>query len=227
MPKSKQCIAWDGAMIAILDADVTHCNAEIISKGLTYDAISARNIDAGAFGTVVLAALSSPNELKPLRKILEDMTLPELIAFYSRAVNIGIIGPEFSFQFMAVIKNRPAPDNYPRFGDYYAIGIEVSQRGMAVHYSQRYNCLAIGKEAYAAMLLMKEGYTALEAVTAQSVPRGELYDYQMARRGVSYDAGSGEYSYTSFYDAKETARSLPFYHLACPPQTQKEIDDSF
>lgn len=214
-------------MIAILESEVTRCNAEIITKGHTFGSISAKDIDAGAFGTVVMAALSSPNELGALRKILEDMSIPEMIAFYTRAVHIGIIGPDFSFQFMAVIKNRPAPDNYPRFGEYYAVAIEVSQQRLSIHYSQNYNCLAIGKEAYAAMLLMKEGYTAVEAVIAQSTMGGDRYDYQMNRHGVSYDAETGEYGYISFYDAKETARSLPFIHTRYPPKTQKEIDDSF
>lgn len=214
-------------MLALLEHDITGLNTETISRGLTHGSISAKDIDGGAFGTVVLAALSSSNDLKPLRKMFEDMSLPELIDFYRRAAHIGIIQAGFNFQFMAVIKNRTGEDRYPRFGDQYAIAIEVSWTGMRIHYSQSYNCLAVGESAYAAMLLMKEGYTAVEAVIAQSVLNPELADYRMSRQGVSYDAEKETYEYTSFHEAKEKSRSLPFWHADCPPATQKEIDDSF
>lgn len=227
MSKAKQCIAWDGKMLAILEHDVTGHHVELITRGLTHGSIAAGDIDGGAFGTVVMAALSTPNELKMMRKLFESQSLPEVIAFYQRAVSIGLVGLGFEFQFMAVIKNRPAPDNYPRFGEYYAVAIEVKWSGMSVHYSQDYNCLAVGASSYAAMLLMKDGFTAAEAVTAQTVLESELSDYQMYRRGVSYDAEKGTYSYTSFHEAKEKARSLPFYHVDNSPKTQKEIDDSF
>jgi hypothetical protein len=223
----KQCIAWDGKQLALMDRGSTNESCKVYaSQSSRFDELSLPDIDGGPYGKVVLAALSTPNDRRQIEKLLEAKSLPEFIEFYRQAVTIGMIAPDFRFQFMAVIKAPEPPNNFPHYDDIYALSFEISHNTMAIYYSFDYGCLAVGQDAYAAMLLMKDGTPAVHAVTAQGILSTDTPHYRMERYGVSYDAETGEYYYTSFHEAEEQRdKYLPFFRVSVPPKTQKEIDD--
>jgi hypothetical protein len=167
------CIAWDGKTLMALESRQwdTFLYARINGGGLV--------LDGGKLGTIYMLALCAPFEyMAKIREFLEVHPLDEFIRFYRMAASQGLTGKNFKFQLMAVIDRS--------VGYLEATSLDVSCQGVQI---RRDNCcLSVGKDAYAAMLLMGScDRSADEAVFAQALMDDRFQQEPCGANGVYYD----------------------------------------
>lgn len=177
------CIAWDGnALMALKSRHWEH---------FLYTAHSTFPLEGGPLGQIQLLSLCArPEIMTAVKGLLDSMDLHEFVQFYRRAGATGLIGKNFKFQMLAVC----AVSGPVRL----AIGMDVSHTGVQVRYAPGGGVLAVGRDAYAAMLLMTFGdRTADTAVFAQAVMDDQFQREPMDAEGAYYDRLQEQFKYQS------------------------------